>query len=227
MLFRSYADTPPGLSAAQAREEEKRQRRAWEEYKERRCLKLAFTARFPEEPFAGRRQELARIHSLFEAGAGTVFLSGMGGIGKSALARAYGRIYGGEYASVLLWSYGKGLEQIFADDGQLGISNLSYAKSAWPSRHRYALEKYRKLREIATAGRLLIILDNYDRQEDPWLDLLNRIPCDLLVTTRFSAGSLAGRGYAALTVQSLSQREEWEEFAAGGRYRGAVKVSGV
>ena len=156
-----YADTPPGLSPQQVREEEERQRRAWEAYGERKRLRLTSTAHFPEEPFAGRREELSEIRRLFGAGAGAVFLSGMGGIGKSALARAYGRAYGGEYASILLWSYGKGLEQIFADDGQLGISNLAYTKSGWPSRRQYALEKYRKLAEIAAARRLLIILDKY------------------------------------------------------------------
>lgn len=212
VLQRRYADTPPGLSGIQARKEEKRLNAAWEEYEERKRLKLTSVTHIAVEPFAGRREELSKIRSLFQAGAGVVFLSGMGGIGKSALSRAYGRQYGGEYTEILLWSYGKGLEQIFADDGQLGISNLFYTKSAWPSRRQYALEKYRKLKEIAAAEKLLIILDNYDRQNDPWFHMLAELPCDLLVTTRFSAGALAWKGYAVLTVQSLSGREEWREF---------------
>lgn len=228
LLQRRYADTPPGLSEVQAREEEERQNAAWEEYEEQRRLKLISVTHIAVEPFAGRREELSKIHRLFREGAGVVFLSGMGGIGKTALSRAYGRQYGGEYTEVLLWSYGKGMEQIFADDRQLGISNLTYTKSAWPSRRQYALEKYRKLTEIAAAGKLLIILDNYDRQEDPWFHMLAELPCDLLVTTRFSAGTLAGKGYAVLTVQSLSGREEWREFYriyAGAEPEGAERES--
>lgn len=212
ILQRKYADTPPGLSAEQAGEEEDRQLAAWEEYEERKRLKLISGVHFSEEAFAGRREELSRIHSLFEEGAGAVFLSGMGGIGKSALARNYARTYAGEYDEILLWNYGKGLEHILADDGQLGISNLVYTKNAWPSRRQYALEKYRKLGEIAVSWRLLIILDNYNRLEDSWFDMLAGIPCDLLVTTRFSAGALSGKGYEVLTVRSLSQTEEWREF---------------
>lgn len=207
-----YADTPPGLSKERFVEEEKCQRIAWEEYEERRRLKLISCVHFSEEPFAGRWKELEEIHKMFSQGVKAVFLSGMGGIGKSALARAYGRKFEGEYAGILLWSYDKGLEQIFGDDGQLGISNLTYTKSGWPSRRQYALEKYRKLKEIAVSGRILIILDNYDRQEDPWLDMLAEIPCDLLVTTRFSASVLSQKGYEVLTVQSLSLKEEWQEF---------------
>lgn len=80
-LQMKYADTPPGLSAAQAKEEESRQQREWRAYEERGRLRLATGVRFPEEPFAGRREELLRIRRLFEErGAGAVFLSGMGAL---------------------------------------------------------------------------------------------------------------------------------------------------
>ena len=98
VLQRKYADTPPGLSVRLAGEEEARQHRAWEEYRERKRLRLTSAAQLPEEPFAGRRQELSEIRRLFREGAGVVFLSGMGGMGKSGRARAYGGECGGECA---------------------------------------------------------------------------------------------------------------------------------
>lgn len=212
-LQMKYADTPPGLSAAQAKEEESRQQREWRAYEERGRLRLATGVRFPEEPFAGRREELLRIRRLFEErGAGAVFLSGMGGIGKSALARAYGRAYAEKYDQILMWSYDKGIGRIFADDGQLGFSDLVYTKDKYRSRRGYAREKYRKLTELVASERVLIILDNYNRMKDPWLDKLLAVPCDLLVTTRLSAAVLAGRGYAALAVEALASAQDWQEF---------------
>ncbi len=212
VLQQKYADTPPGISRAQAAEEEERQGLAWTDYEERRRSCLTTAVQLSEESFAGRRGELAVLHGLFAGGTNAVFLSGMGGIGKSALARAYGRVYGQEYDQILLWNCGSRLDWIFADDGQLGISNLIYTKGGYRSRRAYAREKYRALERIAASRPILIILDNYNRMKDPWLARVMRLPCHLLVTTRVSVPALSARGYAALEVQPLATAGEWLEF---------------
>lgn len=211
-LRQKYTDTPPGLSAEQAETEYARLSLAWKEYEEQRRFCLTTGLIPPEEPFAGRQKELQAIRRFFETGKKAVFLSGMGGIGKSALARAYTRTYAGEYGHILVWSYDKSLEQIFADDGQLGISGLCYTQNRYHSQKQYAKEKYEKLFQIAESERLLIILDNYNRMEDPWLEALFAIPCDLLATTRLSPFLLEEKGYAPLLVESLSDESDWKEF---------------
>lgn len=141
-----------------------------------------------------------------------MFLSGMGGIGKSALARAYGRAYRQEYDQILLWNCVRGLDWIFADDGQLGISNLIYTRGGYRSRRAYARQKYKALVQIAASRRILIILDDYNRMRDPWLARVLELPCHLLVTTRMSVPALSARGYAVLEVRPLATAEEWREF---------------
>lgn len=211
-LRKKYADTPPGLSDTQADEEERLQDLAWKEYEEKRRFRLTTGVEIPEEPFIGRKAELEKIKSLFAEGVGTVFLSGMGGIGKSALARVFGRRFAGSYDRILLWNYDRNLEQIFADDGQLGISNLLYTQSKYQSRRRYAREKYSRLMQIAQSEKLLIILDNYNQMGDGWFEELRKIPCDLLITTRLGSSCLSERGYAHLTVESISAEKEWMDF---------------
>lgn len=211
-LRRKYTDTPPGLRVEQGREEEKLQNLAWREYEEQRRFRITTCMQMSDEPFAGRREELQKIRRLFAEGEKTVFLSGMGGIGKSAIARQYGRRYAKEYDRILLWSYDKSLEQILADDGQLGISNLLYSQSKYHSRKRYAQEKYEKLAQLAQSERFLIILDNYNQMEDAWFDALQGISCDLLITTRLDRSFLEEKGYAALTIEGFSKEEDWQEF---------------
>ena len=58
-------------------------------------------ALFPPPPLIGREAELLEIHGILEA-KGRLLLWGMAGIGKSALARAYGARYRDTYASILL-----------------------------------------------------------------------------------------------------------------------------
>lgn len=211
-LQQKYMDTPPGLTLEQAQEEEKRLAIAWNEYEERHRFCLTSAAKIPDEPFVGRGDELKEIRRLFAEDRRTVFLCGMGGIGKSALARTYARVYAGQYDQILSLGYGKSLEQILADDGQLGISNLLYTQGRYHSIRQYAREKYEKLVGIAGSERLLIILDNYNQMEDPWLAELMDIPCDLLVTTRISSALLSEMGYTALSVEPLAKEEDWLDF---------------
>ncbi len=211
-LRRKYADTPPGLDAEQAAQEQARQDEARALYEERKHWHLTGDTHFPPEPFAGRRAELAALGELLENGNGAVFICGMGGIGKTALVREWAREHAGEYSRILFLTCVHGIGQIFADDGQISISNLSYTESRYSSRKQYAREKYEKLAEIAASERILLILDNCSRISDPWLELLENLPCHKLITTRLSRNALSGQGRCVLEIGSLSGEEEWKEF---------------
>lgn len=211
-LRQKYADTPPGLSPEQAEAESAQLALAWKEYEAQQQFCLTTGCIPPEEPFAGRQRELKAIRRFFETGTKAVFLSGMGGIGKSALARVYAGTCAGEYDHILVWSYDRSLEQIFGDDGQLGISGMIYTQNRYRSKKRYAKEKYEKLFQIAESKRLLILLDNYNQMTDSWFEALLQIPCDLLVTTRLSPSLLEKKGYVSLLVESLSDDSDWKEF---------------
>ena len=211
-LQKKYTDTPPGITKRQAEEAEESLAKEWMEYEAHHRFRLEERLQITEEPFVGREKELEELRSLFGQGAGMVVLSGMGGIGKSALARAYGRIYREHYDKILWWDYENNLERIFADDGQLAISNLAYSQNKYLSRRKYARVKYEKLAKIAEAERLLIILDNYNEMEDVWFSSLLEIRCDLLITTRLRSSLLGAKGYAHLTVEPLSQEKDWKAF---------------
>lgn len=142
-------------------------------------------ALFPPPPLIGREAELLEIHGILEA-KGRLLLWGMAGIGKSALARAYGARYRDTYASILLIPCECGLRKALVDDGLVNISGLRYlprgkrAEQGW-----YLRKKLACVREI-TDSRTLLILDNLD-PKDPYLEKLQSLPCRLLITSRTAA----------------------------------------
>lgn len=115
-------------------------------------------ALFPPPPLIGREAELLEIHGILEA-KGRLLLWGMAGIGKSALARAYGARYRDTYASILLIPCECGLRKALADDGLVNISGLRYlprgkrAEQGW-----YLRKKLACLRESTDSRTLLIDL---------------------------------------------------------------------
>ena len=104
-LFRprgKYRETPPGFRQKEAEEEGLRRLcRIRKEYEERRKPRMCSGYRAPRECFVGRDAYLARIEEIFSRHAGPAVLYGIGGIGKTAIARAYVRRREGAYGAVL------------------------------------------------------------------------------------------------------------------------------
>lgn len=55
--------------------------------------------------FVGRENELRQIETIFSSGQQVLFLSGMGGIGKTELAKRYAYLYGEEYRTIVFVPY--------------------------------------------------------------------------------------------------------------------------
>ena len=67
----------------------------------------------------GREEELAEIHRQLSSGSGRVLLHGMGGLGKTTLARAYAARFAHAYDTVLWLNVRQDLTHTFCDDGEL------------------------------------------------------------------------------------------------------------
>lgn len=150
-------------------------------YMNNRKQKLVEHMVWPKSVFLGRDSEVEEIAERLTDDK-LLFLQGMGGIGKSEIAKSYAKKYHDRYDTVLFVGYeGNIIESINSD--KVTIENLT----PWDSEHETAEQFfYRKidvLRKI-TSNRTLIILDNYDVDEDSkFIELVNS-PFHLLVTTR-------------------------------------------
>jgi len=122
--------------------------------------------------FVGRKNDLLKLDELFDNGTKAVFLHGFGGVGKTALATKYAELYGNKYDCIKFCRYSNGLKQII---DSLEIANASTNSS----------DEHRKLlKTVLKDTKTLIIIDNFDVEDDEELEHLLSLECNVLFTTR-------------------------------------------
>ena len=157
-----------------------------------------------ERGLVGREEELARIAKMFLAQR-HVFLYGIGGIGKSAVARVYAERYGGQYDTVVYASCDGDLRELFADDQKIPVENMAFipvgkrGERGWYVRHKLDI-----LKRI-TDNRTLIIIDNLDVAADDLMEEVLKLPCHLLFTTRTDPVCF---GRTGLEIRALADKRE-------------------
>lgn len=138
------------------------------------------------EIFYGRDSLIEQIFASYEK-RNTVFLYGMGGIGKSEIAKQYARRFRKFYSTIIFAHYEGSLAALIADDNIFcvdGVARKTTAGGELQSDEEYAVEKLSIIRSIADKH-MLIILDNFDVAEDPFLELVAvNAPYHLLITSR-------------------------------------------
>lgn len=177
--------------------------------------------RLPErESFCGREGEIEAVLSAFRDGKRAVVLSGLGGIGKTTLATEIARRASAE--GYLRCPQIVHIREMADGGGGLAtlLGSVSYARQVYDSmatlceRDRYE----RKLRALSSLPEnVLLVVDNYnDLREDTLSEMLSRLSCRLLLTTR--ARLLPREGVAILPIEPLPGDEAYRMFceAAGG-----------
>ncbi|MCR4760549.1 MAG: ATP-binding protein [Oscillospiraceae bacterium] len=127
----------------------------------------------PCRHFCGRDAELAELHSLVQDNS-TVIVTGIAGIGKSELVRAYAERHKSEYSHFGYYFYKGSLKTIIANI----ISNPVIADEN---------ERYRRNIELlASLGKsVLLIIDNFNaapEEDDCFYDLLD-LDCKVIFTS--------------------------------------------
>lgn len=131
--------------------------------------------------FCGRNNEMAEIHDILQNETKFLVLHGIGGIGKSELAKHYAMRYSEFYDSVIFIRYNESIISTVADDINFPVMN--FYRDEDESEEEYFKRKISILRKICTE-RNLIILDNFDTDECDNLDELTSLPCRFIVTSR-------------------------------------------
>jgi len=141
----------------------------------------------PKMIFCGRENVLSEIHSKFQDGERVIFLHGIGGIGKTQIAKQYAKQYKKDYDTVVYATYNGSLKEMIVSETPFTIE---------PALIRYTLSNgtqeddeaffARKLDFILkeTNEKTLIIIDNFDVDSDDSLSALMNGKYHLLITTR-------------------------------------------
>lgn len=137
--------------------------------------------------FVGRGSELDDIHTALEY-TGIVFVYGMGGIGKSEIAKAYFDLHKAEYDNVQYWFYSGSFADLLCDDRMVYVHGINREKDE--NDDEYCRRKLRAIKDTLPS-KSLIIIDNVNtaisnlssNDLEIWKEL-ESLSCDIIVTTR-------------------------------------------
>lgn len=161
----------------------------------------------PRAEFIGRTAQLQQLHDLLTSGENAVFLTGMGGIGKSEIAKAYAHSHPELYTTVVFASYETDLLHLIANDQAIPVENLHQASAAGgqgETTETYYERKMKALRAIVNEHTLLII-DNFDVESDDRLEEVLQLPCKQIWTTRTDFSAF---GYKTVKVGPMEDFED-------------------
>lgn len=165
-----------------------------------------FSYKFPQ--FVGRREELLQIWDNFQE-TDTVFLSGMGGIGKTELARKFASQYQNQFNRIVFLRFAGTVMDTLCSN-ELMIAGCGIEEQE-PLADFYA-RKLTCLRQNASKDDL-ILLDNFDHkdggpaiEEDEHLNDLLNCGCKVLITSRESFWG--EYDYTQIEIQPLKDSQE-------------------
>ena len=156
--------------------------------------------------FVGREDEIEKIHCMLQDNR-ILFLHGIGGIGKSELAKHYAAEHRDDYDAIIFAPYVSDVTMLLQDDTAIPLYNFAQYPEEKPE--EYCARKLRKLRELCDK-RTLFIVDNLDREDYPDLNKLLDLDCKLLITTRMD---FSDYGYGQqLYLDALRNRDSIREI---------------
>lgn len=151
--------------------------------------------------FVGRKKELSEIGAVFDSGQQVLFLSGVGGIGKTELARRYAYENANRYRKVVFVPFADSVaETVCRDD--LRIHGIEQGEEE--SSEQYFARKLAVLKTVVSPEDL-VILDNFDVDSDDNLEELLECPCRFLITTR---EDFRDYGYLQTDVRNLGEMRD-------------------
>ena len=134
--------------------------------------------RYNSANFVGRNEELTEIHDALNENQ-VLFLSGIGGIGKTELAKRYAEEYHDFYDTIEFAFFEQTLEHTVCQEFVINKMCIDDEESETD----YFKRILGVLKETATE-KDLIIVDNFDVDVDENLEILLQCPCKFIFTSR-------------------------------------------
>lgn len=150
---------------------------------------LVSTPLNPPSYFIGRKRETEMLEAWYRDGSQQrLFVSGMGGIGKSTFIRHFLTEHHREWDSIAILYFRNSIRETLIDDSALKINGME----RFPEEKEadYFDRKLKKLRGIMERDRVLLVIDNFENRHDPDLDKIFALNCRTIFISRTSLGTL-------------------------------------
>ncbi|MBQ7646935.1 MAG: TIR domain-containing protein [Clostridia bacterium] len=143
--------------------------------------KLKSCFQYPKKTFIGRKKELEDINNFFDNGSHCVVLHGMGGIGKSELAKYYAVNNKDKYSTVIFAPFKGSIEQTVLEDTVFNITGFKMSPDEKSS--DYFMRKLKEIIRVSDEN-TLIVLDGFDTASDKDFKMFLSGNYKVLITTR-------------------------------------------
>lgn len=151
------------------------------------------------EVFEGRDDLLDTIHQFFQEGKRILFLEGIGGIGKSEVAKNFAIRHKNDYDNILFCSYTSSIRDLVCSPYIIEIEGFRERENE--PRNVLFQRKLQVLRTLMGA-RTLLIIDNYNVNQDPDFSTFTEGSFSLLLTTQS-----AHPGFPSLPVEAIPSED--------------------
>ena len=143
----------------------------------------------PPAYFIGRSGETETLETWYQDDLQqNLFVTGMGGIGKSTFVRQFLAKHRGDWDSICFLYFRNSLQQTITDDAGLKINGTE----RFPEEKEadYFERKLRKIQTILERDRVLLVIDNFEDHHDPDFDRVLALNCRKIFISRQPFGSL-------------------------------------
>lgn len=146
--------------------------------------------KLPERPecFFGREEEIQQLQDYFDNGNKVVVVQGIGGIGKTGLVSQFALKYRDQYETITFANCITNIQSLVVSDVELPLENLNRNMMDdvfFEPEEEYFEKKMAYLKQTVSEKNLIII-DNYNCDQDPYLAEFLDLGCRILISTRKS-----------------------------------------
>jgi len=166
---------------------------------EKRYLNSTYAPSPNDGNFVGRNTCLKDAHAAFSSGARAVFLYGMSGIGKTELAMRYAEQYKDYYDVRAVGRFHDSLDNLFRTPDFISVENDVEGTTTLEA-----------VSGLLNDERVLLIIDNFNAEDDPKLHNVLELKCRLLFTgcTSREETYRPGPAYKHIEVIELSPEDQ-------------------
>ena len=167
---------------------------------------------FPTKTYVGREDIAKAIDDAFDDGHHLIFLSGIGGIGKTQIAKKYAFDHRDDYETIIFATYEGDIERLIINETPFAFEPEMMRKMKKDGQletdDEFFKRKLEKIKNIASE-RTLIIIDNLD---DPYREEFNEFfdgPYRLIITTR---NDYSSSEYSQIKIAPLTDEKELKKL---------------